>query len=81
MLSPRRSFLIASATALLVAVSACSSDTSSTSESDTATTLDTTTPINVVATYSAIGDVVSRLVGDAATVTVLIPNGQDQHDF
>jgi len=37
--------------------------------------------MNVVVTYSAIGDVVSRLVGDAATVTVLIPNGQDQHDF
>jgi zinc/manganese transport system substrate-binding protein len=35
----------------------------------------------VVVTYSAIGDVVSRLVGDSATVTVLIPNGQDQHDF
>lgn len=81
MSSPRRSFLIASATALLVAVSACSSDTSSTSESGTAKTLDTTTPMNVVVTYSAIGDVVSRLVGDAATVTVLIPNGQDQHDF
>ena len=81
MSSPRRSFLIASATALLVAVSACSSDSSSTSESGTATTLDTTAPMNVVVTYSAIGDVVSRLVGDAATVTVLIPNGQDQHDF
>ncbi len=36
---------------------------------------------SVVVTYSALGDVVSRLVGDAATVTVLIPNGQDQHDF
>ena len=36
---------------------------------------------SVVVTYSAIGDVVSRLVGDAAAVTVLIPNGQDQHDF
>ena len=81
MSSPRRSFLIASATALLVAVSACSSDASSTSESGAATTLDTATPMNVVVTYSAIGDVVSRLVGDAAAVTVLIPNGQDQHDF
>ena len=81
MSSPRRSFLIASATALLVAVSACSSDSSSTSESGTATTLDTATLMNVVVTYSAIGDVVSRLVGDAAAVTVLIPNGQDQHDF
>jgi zinc/manganese transport system substrate-binding protein len=39
-----------------------------------------TTP-SVVVTYSALGDVVSRLVGDAAKVSVVIPNGQDQHDF
>lgn len=49
----------------------CSSGGSSSSD---------TTP-SIVVTYSAIGDVVSRLVGDAAMVTVLIPNGQDQHDF
>ena len=68
----------ASTTCLVFAISACSSsnDTSN-SASDTATS----TSLNVVVTYSAIGDVVSRLVGDAATVTVLIPNGQDQHDF
>ncbi len=57
--------------ALLGLFASCSSGGSSSSD---------TTP-SIVVTYSAIGDVVSRLVGDAATVTVLIPNGQDQHDF
>ena len=57
--------------ALLGLFASCSFDGSSSSD---------TTP-SIVVTYSAIGDVVSRLVGDAATVTVLIPNGQDQHDF
>ena len=75
MLFHHKPFLLASATAMLMAASGCSSDSSSTSSGDAQATL------NVVVTYSAIGDVVSRLVGDAATVTVLIPNGQDQHDF
>lgn len=60
---------------LLIAVSACSSSTTPGGESDTTAT------VEVVVTYSAIGDVVTRLVGDAARVVVLIPNGQDQHDF
>ena len=74
----RRFSLFASTTCLVFAVSACSSsnDTSNSASDTTAST-----SLNVVVTYSAIGDVVSRLVGDAATVTVLIPNGQDQHDF
>lgn len=57
--------------ALLGLFASCSFDGSSSSG----------TTRSIVVTYSAIGDVVSRLVGDAATVTVLIPNGQDQHDF
>ena len=36
---------------------------------------------NIVVTYSVLGSVVSDFVGDAATVTVLIPDGQDPHDF
>ena len=36
---------------------------------------------NIVVTYSVLGSVVSELMGDAATVTVLIPDGQDPHDF
>jgi zinc/manganese transport system substrate-binding protein len=35
----------------------------------------------VVVTYSILGDVVQQLVGDAADVRVLIPNGQDPHEF
>jgi zinc/manganese transport system substrate-binding protein len=74
----RKFFFFASTTGLVFALSACSSsnDTSNSASDTTAST-----SLNVVVTYSAIGDVVSRLVGDAATVTVLIPNGQDQHDF
>jgi len=34
-----------------------------------------------VVTYSVLGSVVSDLVGDSATVTVLIPDGQDPHEF
>jgi zinc/manganese transport system substrate-binding protein len=36
---------------------------------------------NIVVSYSVLGSVVSDLVGDSATVTVLIPDGQDPHEF
>ena len=36
---------------------------------------------NIVVTYSVLGFVVTDLVGDAADVTILIPDGQDPHDF
>jgi zinc/manganese transport system substrate-binding protein len=36
---------------------------------------------NIVVTYSVLGSVVTDLVGDAADVTTLIPDGQDPHDF
>ena len=36
---------------------------------------------NIVVTYSVLGSVVTDLVGDAADVTILIPDGQDPHDF
>ena len=42
---------------------------------------ETSTRPNIVVTYSVLGSVVSELVGDRATVTVLIPDGQDPHDF
>lgn len=35
----------------------------------------------IVVTYSVLGDIVSQLVGDNATVTVVIPDGQDPHEF
>lgn len=37
--------------------------------------------VRVVVTYSVLGDVVKSVLGDAADVQVLIPNGQDPHDF
>ena len=36
---------------------------------------------NIVVTYSVLGSVVLDLVGDAANVSILIPDGQDPHDF
>jgi len=36
---------------------------------------------NIVVTYSVLGSVVLNLVGDAADVTILIPDGQDPHDY
>jgi len=35
----------------------------------------------VVVTYSVLGAIVSQLVGNSATVDVLIPDGQDPHEF
>lgn len=49
---------------------ACSSSESTTS----------TRPV-IVVTYSVLGSVVSELVGNAADVSILIPDGQDPHDF
>jgi len=36
---------------------------------------------NIVVTYSVLGSVVEQLVGDLATVSVIIPDGQDPHEF
>lgn len=36
---------------------------------------------SIVVTYSVLGSVVTDLVGDAADVTTLIPDGQDPHDY
>ena len=58
---------------VLLAVSACSS---SSALPDVKSELPT-----VVVTYSILGNIVEQLVGDAATVTTLIPDGQDPHEF
>ena len=58
---------------VLLAVSACSS---SSALPDVKSELPT-----VVVTYSVLGNIVEQLVGDAATVTTLIPDGQDPHEF
>jgi zinc/manganese transport system substrate-binding protein len=42
---------------------------------------DASTRPNIVVTYSVLGSVVTDLVGDAADVTTLIPDGQDPHDY
>jgi zinc/manganese transport system substrate-binding protein len=57
----------------LFAVSACSSN-STTPEAKLKLP-------TVVVTYSVLGSIVEQLVGDAATVTTLIPDGQDPHEF
>jgi zinc/manganese transport system substrate-binding protein len=36
---------------------------------------------NIVVTYSVLGSLVKELVGNQANVTVLIPNGQDPHEW
>lgn len=57
----------------IFAVSACSSsDTTPEAQSELPT---------IVVTYSVLGNIVEQLVGDAATVTTLIPDGQDPHEF
>ena len=73
-------------TALLLGVLvSCGSSGDSTNSSESTTQ---TAPDSVVAdlpviavTYSVIGDIVSQLVGENATVNVVIPDGQDPHDF
>ena len=35
----------------------------------------------IVVTYSILGDVVKQLAGDAADVEVIIPDGQDPHEY
>ena len=58
---------------VLLAVSACSSSSALPDEKSELPT--------VVVTYSVLGNIVEQLVGDAATVTTLIPDGQDPHEF
>lgn len=50
-------------------VSACSTTSSESSKPQ------------IVVTYSVLGSIVTDLVGDAAEVTILIPDGQDPHEF
>ena len=76
--------LVSTFIALIVLASCTStSDSTSTNESSLATTSDSVVadlPV-IAVTYSVIGDIVSQLVGDNASVNVVIPDGQDPHDF
>lgn len=57
----------------LIVFSACSSNS---------TTPEATSELpTIVVTYSVLGSIVEQLVGDAATVTTLVPDGQDPHEF
>ena len=89
----RRSLVILAVLSFASLSLACSSDDSATDAdttadsagADDAAVTTTTTPAvdrpDVVVTYSVLGAFVERLVGDKAEVTVLIPDGQDPHDF
>ena len=76
--------LVSTFIALIVLASCTStSDSTSTNESSLETTSDSVVadlPV-IAVTYSVIGDIVSQLVGDNATVNVVIPDGQDPHEF
>ena len=69
----------------LTILAGCSStsDSTSTNESSVKTTSESVvSELPVIAvTYSVIGDIVSQLVGENATVNVVIPDGQDPHEF
>jgi zinc/manganese transport system substrate-binding protein len=57
----------------LLAAGACATGTSTADTDDGR--------VEIVATTSIIGDVVSNIVGDAAIVNVILPAGTDPHDF
>jgi zinc/manganese transport system substrate-binding protein len=67
----------------LLVLASCSNSRDSVSDSTAQTTADSVVaelPV-IAVTYSVLGDIVSQLVGDNATVSVVIPDGQDPHDF
>ena len=67
----------------LITLGSCSNSTETVTESTAETTTDSVVadlPV-IAVTYSIIGDIVSQLVGDSASVNVVIPDGQDPHEF
>ena len=81
----RKTNKLVSALIAMTIFASCSSpgDSTSTNESSTETTSDSVVaelPV-ITVTYSVIGDIVSQLVGKNATVNVVIPDGQDPHEF
>ncbi len=81
----RKTNNLVSAFVSLIVLASCSSasDPTSTNESIIETTSDSdVAELPVIAvTYSVIGDIVSQLVGDRANVKVVVPDGQDPHEF
>ena len=81
----RKTNNLVSAFVSLIVLASCSSasDPTSTNESIIETTSDSVVaelPV-IAVTYSVIGDIVSQLVGDTANVKVVVPDGQDPHEF
>jgi len=67
----------------LITLASCSNSTETVTEPTSETTTDSVVADlpAIAVTYSIIGDLVSQLVGDIAAVSVIIPDGQDPHDF
>jgi ABC-type Zn uptake system ZnuABC Zn-binding protein ZnuA len=65
----------------LVSLVSCSNSAETVSESTQTNVAPAVELPVVVVTYSVLGDIVSQLVGDKAVVNVVIPDGQDPHEF
>ena len=65
----------------LFALASCANSTESVTESTETTPAPSVDVPIVVVTYSVLGDVVAQLVGDKAVVNIVIPDGQDPHEF
>jgi zinc/manganese transport system substrate-binding protein len=76
-MTTRHLLRLGAAAVVLVAATACGDE----SGERTQPTIQVDGKPLVVVTYSVLGDVVEQLVGDAATVEVVIPNGQDPHEY
>ena len=81
----KKTHKLVSAFITLTVLASCSSSNDSTSTNESTTSTSTNSAVAelpvIAVTYSVLGDIVSQLVGDNATVNVVIPDGQDPHDF
>jgi zinc/manganese transport system substrate-binding protein len=74
--------LLAPAAAIVLGACAGSPATAPPDETIAATTTVATGPLGtIVVTYSVLGRLVEDLVGDAADVVVIVPDGSDPHDY
>ena len=74
--SPARAGAAAVLTAVLLTLGACSSDDD---DGDRSGSEDS--PVEVVATFSIIGDIVNEIGGDAVEVHSIVPLGVDPHEY
>lgn len=83
-MNPRRTVPFALLAAAVVTLAACgggSSATNSTASEAQSQGASAPERASVVVTYPVLGSVVKEVVGDAADVTVLMPNGADPHEW